>query len=220
MQESRLSQVMKICKLVESMSEEECLTTLKLIREELGCDNTNQLLIKILVRASNVLFTNDTLEKISRKIQDNINLKVKPKKKSNNLTPNAQLLFPLMNLPIDLITNTALFLNYTTNLESCSRFLYRMVNRMSFLKKSRNFKNFLLDNDVLRAVVADKQEFYKYCTSNRLEIELDSFLYSGDLGEEDVAVCLNEWEKEKRNMFSRMLYLGGELDLYHSNVYP
>ena len=217
MSQSRLSQVMGICELVQSMSEEECLHTFELIRQELGCDNTNQLLIKIFVRASNVLFTNDTLEKISTKIQDKNNTKPKEKDKCNNSKQRDNVLFPLLNLPIDLISDTLLFLKEQDIciVELCNRLLYKVVNTLSFLKKSRNFKKFQLNNQMLDKVVIKRYGFYKYSVADYLVFDLDSSIYLKFFNGGGMQSVLDSWIENTRKSLCNAVCLNSHSDDVH-----
>ena len=174
--ESRLSYKTRICEFVGSISEEKSLEVLEWIKEELECHDLNQLIIKILMK-SKQLFTNDNLEHLSKKISEdsnssdhtpiyNKNFRHTTDNRNKNVSPSTsdkQIVFPLFKLPIDLITNTLLFLNEKQLLliERCNRILYRMINNYLFLKKCRNFKNFQLDDDLLDKISNQQIECYK-----------------------------------------------------------
>ena len=113
------------------------------------------------------------------------------------------ILFPLFRLPIDIIKNTSLFLNENDifSFEKCCRLFYQMINNLSYLKKTKNFKTFELDNKRFDQIIESKYSFYKYSQTNIMEMTLDVL---GSVDEETnqnvtefVSEIHSKWEKAK-----------------------
>ena len=199
------------------------------MQQELGCDNLNQLIIKI-VLTSKRLLTNENLEHLSTKINNNRIFSAPAPNKTNSRIMSDDdhyqyVLFPLFKLPIDLITNTLLFLNEKQLLliECCNRILYQMINNYTFLKKCKTFKHFRLTNRFLDNYNATQHQFdcYKYCAAKVFEFDL--YMSERHVGPANNRNNRNYlglfflWQQETRKKFSNMIDLGCKSNPYYSN---
>ena len=219
--ESRLSYKIRICEYLESIKEDEVLSVLQLIKQELNCTSINQLLIKIVID-SNELFTNDALMNIASKT----NL-LKNTTKTNNRAKAIKIKnvennheFPILRLPKDIITSTSLYLNENDLLqfERCNRMLYKMINNSSYLKKCRNFKTFRFTSEILDQIAWQRIDCYKFAFAESLRF---SWGYDIDDVNEPEFERYNELLdislKERRMILKRVMYYGSDSYKYQSN---
>ena len=121
------------------------LKQLRLLQNAMGIDSLSQFTIKMFMIIRNK-FTIDNLIQLDNQINliklCNNNHQSKPKHTSNNSMSRSKnvdktmyLTFPLLHLPIDLISKTSLYLNEKDifNYEQCCRLFYQMVNNTSHL---------------------------------------------------------------------------------------
>ena len=230
MNQSRLSSKIQICQYLESASNEQTLEVIEWIKEEFECSSMNELLIKVFIK-SKELFTNDALINIANKTNiNNHNLNKKQSKYSDNsktLTnkhvDNKMDYLPLLKLPNDLINNIALLLNEKDLIyfERCNRMFYKMINNSSFLKKSRNFKKFLLKSKFMTDIVSQRIDCYKYSFANEFDCAfLPKYTHEFDFDltsfqQEDE--CSARFWQLTRNNFKNMLYYGSDNYKYHSD---
>ena len=148
---SLLCHKISLCESIEQLNDEQCFDVMRLMQKELGYDKLNQVLMKVLF-SSTQSWSIESLQRIEKEISSNmsncaLSNKAQNAKKDNELqNENKQLLFPLLQLPIDLINNISLFLNEwdisSSQFEQCCRLFYRMINNLSYLSKS----NIILKN--------------------------------------------------------------------------
>ena len=156
MSKSMLCHRVSICAAIANMNEKQCLDVIRSIQKELDCNNLNDFLIKVMVKMKDT-FTNQSLENIEKDIRNNIaNFHVSQQSpencdcndnkdknnRKNNDDNNETLLFPLLGLPIDLITTTSFFLDQEDicQFEQCCRLFYQITNNLVYITKSNSFK--------------------------------------------------------------------------------
>ena len=104
--QSHLSARIGLCESIETLSDDECIKVMRLLREKFKYKNLNQFLMNIVLQMIKTMKTDilmdifDSIKSISIKT-DNVNNQSKTKKNSQN--NKKQLLFPLLDLPIDFI---------------------------------------------------------------------------------------------------------------------
>ena len=95
-----------ICNLIEKLDEKECLKVIRSLRDELGCGNLNQLLIKLILQMKDT-FTLDSLENIKTNIQHIIDSNRRLKQEQRHIeqkinvcndTQDNNPIFPLLRL--------------------------------------------------------------------------------------------------------------------------
>ena len=92
-------------------------------------------------------WTTKSLAKIEKEIEKKLAISGVSKVSCDTTTHrNDKILFPLFALPTDLIISTSFFLNEKDifHFEQCCRLFYQIVNNLSYLDQSNNFKTFLL----------------------------------------------------------------------------
>ena len=105
---------------------------------------------------------------------------------------------------MDIIKNTSLFLNEKEiiSFEKCCRLFYQMINNLSYLKQSNNFKTFTIDTlERLDQMIESKYSFYKYSQSHTMKVTINH-LGNVDLetnGTETTFInkTQSKWEKAK-----------------------
>ena len=82
-------------------------------------------------------------------------------------------LFPLVELPVDLISKIVLFLTeeQVFLIEKCCRLLYKIINDTLYLNQCNNFQTFYLTDERLEQISEGKYSFFKYCKAERLHIK-------------------------------------------------
>ena len=188
MSKSRLSHKLALCDLIEQLDDKACINVIRSIHTELGCDNLNMLLRKIILRCTSKT-TTDSLIKIENVIKDivstvndsanndqYINIKGNfdddkaskyiNSKKSKKIQKNNTLL----RLPIDLISTTSLHLNEKDifSFEKCCRLFYHIINNSSYVNQSNTFKTFDLTKEQLDKMAQAQYNFYKYSKATTL----------------------------------------------------
>ena len=68
---SLLSGKISLCESIEKLEENQCFDVIRLLQQEIGCTNLNQLLIKIIMKMEKT-FTHQLLQTMDNKIRDNI----------------------------------------------------------------------------------------------------------------------------------------------------
>ena len=181
MSESCLSQKISLCRCIETLNDDECLQVIRLFQKY---QHLNQFLIKIILKMTEKMNV-ESLQHINNEMKQIIsnNKYVRSQQQSERNNDNKfkngkksgeNVVFPLIQLPIDLISKTSLFLNETDifNFEQCCRLFYRMINNLSYLKQSNNFKQFTLNDKRLDQMCQAKYSFYKFSQANAMEVTL------------------------------------------------
>ena len=99
-------------------------------------------------------------------------------------------LFPFLQLPIDLVTETSLYLNEDDifQFEQCCRLFYTMINNTTYLKQSNTFNTFTIDNTIFKQLTQSQYSFFKYSKAMTLE-----FCNSTHFGVEDDMELIDEF---------------------------
>ena len=120
MSKSNLSHTICLMELVEVLDEDGCICAMRLLQKELGCDNLNQIVNKVIMKCAKNL-TKTSFIKIENAIKDQYSRRcaissksISANKHNNNNNCNHQnkntrekIVFPLGRLPIDIITKTS-----------------------------------------------------------------------------------------------------------------
>ena len=196
MSKSRLSHKLALCDLIDQLDDKACINVIRSIHDELDCDNLNMLLCKIILECTSKT-TTDSLVKIENVIKDNVaNMDDNNVDNSRNNCKNFKKLkekhSSMLQLPIDLICKTSLFLNENDvfSFEQSCRLFYQIVNNSSYVNESNTFKSFKLTPRTLIAMTQTQHNFYKYCKATTLTIR--DFRCHGYADE-----MLREFEKSK-----------------------
>ena len=166
---SILSCKISICSAFDRCDEDSYLDVVRVIADELGFD-----FIKAAFRSAilkrNTIDTN-SIQNIKQRIEQIIPM-VGNSSASTTNDNDGNTMFPLLRLPIDIIKNTSLFLNETDifSFEKCCRLFYKMINNLSYLKQTKNFKTFIIDGKRFNQICDKKYSFYKYSQSDVLDV--------------------------------------------------
>ena len=145
MSKSLLCRRISLCYLISRLNEEGCFNAIRSLQNVMGYDDFSDFICKIFMDSSHN-WKPETLIQLENQLQQH-------QKKTNNSSnidteqnnnQNKQVKFPLLRLPIDLITKTSLFLNEKDifQFEQCCRLFYQMINNSLYLNQSNNFKTF------------------------------------------------------------------------------
>ena len=169
MSKSRLYKRITLCQCVEQLKETRYLDVIRSLQQHLGHNDLKSFLITIVMQMT-INCPLESLDNIVKQVTDMINynddgtkqlIKTTTKyNKTTNKTYNTS--FPLLQLPVDLVTKTSLFLNETDifNYEKCCRLFYKMINNSTYLKKTNNFKIFEITNERLNQMQDSKHMHY------------------------------------------------------------
>ena len=129
----------------------------------LGYITINQLLIKMIITTENT-FSRQSLTKIEQNINsmiENRSIQSPPLSISTKINNNKTKLFPLLELPNDVISATALFLNEKDifNFERCCRLFYQLIDNSSYLNKCNNYKTFEITNEMVDQIISSKYNY-------------------------------------------------------------
>ena len=183
MSESCLSQKMSLCRCIETLNDDGCFKVIRLLQHSRKYKDLNQFLIRIAMATTNKMNV-ESLQHITNEIKqiscnteyiqvqgpvDNNNDKSK-----NSDHENTTNIFPLFRLPVDIIKNTSLFLNEKDifKFEKCCRLFYQMINNVSYLKQTKNFKMFTINNKRWDQIVESKYCFCKYSQTNAINVSM------------------------------------------------
>ena len=168
-----------IAELVEGLNDDGCINVLRLLQHELGHITLNKTIIHILLQcAKNECLTNNSLIAMENKIKEKYHQHQQGQNKTistinckdNNNHETRDLIFPLLRLPVDLITTAPSFLNEKDifKFEQCCRLFYKMINNTSYLNKCSNFKKFNITKKRLNEMKQSDCSFFKYSKASRL----------------------------------------------------
>ena len=140
---------------------------------------------------------------------------LKPTKKRSKSKTNIKKCH-IVQLPVDLITHTALFLDEIDVLqfERCCRLLYRCINTLSFISKSNNFKQLYLTREKIIDYISQHPfDFFKFNKLSSLRISHIS-------AKDDVQLFRNQFNKIfKQDWFRECLKSIRKLELFHGGSY-
>ena len=166
---SILSCKISICSAFDCCDEDSYLDVIRVIADELGFD-----FIKAAFRSAilkrNTIDTN-SIQNIKQRIEQIIPM-VGNSSASTTNDNDGNTMFPLLRLPIDIIKNTSLFLNETDifSFEKCCRLFYKMINNLSYLKQTKNFKTFFIGKKRWNQMRESNYSFYKYSQCDVLDV--------------------------------------------------
>ena len=139
----------------------------------------NQFATKIFMDCSNN-WTSDQITQLENEITQTLSNKSDSQSHNNKSITNMNNLkhikFPLLRLPIDLMTQTSLYLNETDifNFERCCRLFYQMINNTSYLNLSNNFKILKISDQRLNQMSQTQYSFFKYCKTKKVLLDCQS----------------------------------------------
>ena len=187
MSKSRLSYQVSFCELVENLNNNGCLSVIRLLQQTMKCSNLNGLLVKILNNLSQQ-FSIDVLGDICHKIEKIVeNESCRKQSRTTTITDDStsNVLFPLLELPHDLVTKTSFFLNENDifQFEKCCRLFYQMINDTNYLNQSNNFKTLTITDKRLNQMTDSKYSFFKYKKAEKLKFNFHNRLSVHDTEE-------------------------------------
>ena len=91
---------------------------------------------------------------------------------NNEKQKKSQNISKLLQLPIDLICKTSLYLDTETifRFETCCILFYQIINNSTYLNQSNTFKFFSISDKELEAMTQAKYRFYKFSKATDLTI--------------------------------------------------
>ena len=203
MSKSFLSRRIDVCISISKLNKDGCLGVIRLLQNVLPLGDLNQFITKIFMDCSNN-WTSDQITQLENEMKQTLsNQKYLQSPKNKSITnTNKHIKFPLLRLPIDLITQTSLYFNEADifKFERCCRLFYQMINNTSYLNLSNNFKLFLISNKRLNQMSQTQYSFFKYCKTRNVLLDcVSSWCLSSDKEQiEDYATNLRwEWENAK-----------------------
>ena len=215
---STLHTKISLCEAVESLTKQQCFDVIQLMQKESGCDTINQLLMKIIMKMDNIC-TIQSLCSLQKSIQQSITIQNESKQQQKpSISAQSQntdiQLFPLPRLPVDIITQTSLFLNEEDifNFERCCRLFYKMINNSSYLNKCNNFKEFQIRNETIDDIYTTVSNmnninngFFKYSTLDTMELLA---VPGEDPDDNDVAKWRNQFGDKWSKIVNDDLFVG------------
>ena len=182
--ESHLSQKISLCRCIETLNDDGCLKAIRLLQHFQKYKHLNQFLIKVVLQATDKMDT-ESLQRMTTEMKEiscnckyvqmkqSLDNKSKKREKSVSIHDDKTVIvFPLFRLPVDIISNTSLFLNEKDifSFEQCCRLFYQIINKLSYLKQTNNFKTFIIDDKRFNHMMKPKHSFYKYSQTRTLKI--------------------------------------------------
>ena len=174
-----------VCHSISKLNKDGCFAVIRLLGNVMGLDQITQATTKMFMNYSNnwtvdqmIQFENETKQILSNHSQNckyhdpqSHNCKSKSNTNMNNI-----LEFPLLRLPIDLITKTSFYLNEKDifQFECCCRLFYQMINNTSYLNLSNCFKTFKITNKTLNQMSQKQHNFFKYLKAKHVQLRCDS----------------------------------------------
>ena len=215
MLKSRLNYQVCFCELIDKLNDNGCISVIRLLQQTMKCNDLNALLIKILNNLSQQ-FPTDALPDICNKIAKIVEDESCRKQSRETIVRithnvNVDVLFPLVELPDDLIYKTSLYLNGNDifQFEKCCRSFYQMINNTKYLNQTNNFKTFTITDKKLNQMANTKYSFFKYIKAQTLIFDFDSGYNCND-DEELINAFITElhhkWDKAKMIMNVDNLY--------------
>ena len=207
MSKSLLSMRIGVCNLIPNLNKIGCIDVIRAIGESMEFCDLNQFITKIFMDYSNNWSIDDITQFANEMNQISCNSSnnrcEQPSRKSSikhDEKPNEDTKFPLLRLPIDLITKASLYLNEKDILkfERCCRLFYQMINSTSYLNVSNNFKTFTIKDETLDQMSQTRCSFFKYSKAKHLRLQCDSedwlCIDGGDSNQYTIKMR-SQWEK-------------------------
>ena len=211
MSKSVLSRRIDICNSISKLNEDGCLDVIRLIQNVMRLDDLNELTTKTFMDYSNdckidqiIQFDNEIKQRVSNRRYCHSDSQSHKKKTIPNINNNIK--FPLLRLPIDLITQTSLYLNEKDifKFECCCRLFYQMINNASYLSLSNNFKTFEITNDILTQMSQTQCSFFKYTKAKQVKLYCNSGVESNGDDRAKIEDCVTklrtDWEKTAKQV--------------------
>ena len=179
MSKSVLSERIDVCSSISRLNKDGCLDVIRLLPNILGLDDLNQFITKIFMDYGNNWGINQIIH-FGDKIKQTLNDENYSQSHKNNACANKNIeqniQFPLLRLPIDLITQISFYLNEDGifKFEQCCRLFYQMINNTSYLNLSNNFKTFKIKNETLDQMSQTSYSFFKYSKTKHVQLLCDS----------------------------------------------
>ena len=196
-----------MCRCVEALNDDGCLQVIRLLQHSQKYQNLNQFLMKIILKMTENMNV-ESLQVINNEMKQIIcnNKYVRSQQQSvnNKLKNDNDVIFPLIRLPIDLISKTSLFLNEKDIFifEQCCRLFYKMINNSSYLKQSNTFKQFELNDTRFDQICQAKYSFYKFSQANAMEVTLSGLDIVEAETNENITKFINDtqskWQQAKQ----------------------
>ena len=199
---------------VHRLNEDGCFEAIQLLSNILGNGTLNDFLISIITTKHCLVQSNSQLQDFNTKlnqlslnseyIQQSRSCKSNKNTAERSKNEEEQESFPLLRLPVDLVTKTSLYLNEADifKFEQCCRLFYTMINNTSYLKQSNNFKTFIIDNARSRQLTKPEYSFFKYSKAKALRFDnsanrhLDPSFYNNSHAIEQLFHNMNnQWDK-------------------------
>ena len=205
MSKSDLCHKIDLCNSLATLNDAACVEIIQLMQHESGYKNLNQLLLKMVIKITQNM-TVESIERINNRIKqmsqmDNFTLQLGYSgaaftHKSTSINDD-KTVFPLLRLPIDIIKNASLFLNEKDifKFEKCCRSFYQMINNLSYLKQTNNFKRFEINNKRWKQIIDPKYSFYKYSQSKVLVIMFNEINNNHERTTESIGKIQSKWEQ-------------------------
>ena len=215
MSNSCLSGRIDVCTSISKLNKDGCNDVIRLLQNVLGLDDLNQFVTKIFMDCSNN-WTIDQIMQFENEMKQTLNNHMhhenynpsQPHSRKDDPSMNNEVQFPLLRLPIDLITKTSFYLNENDifKFERCCRLFYKMINNSSYLSLSNNFKTFIIKDETLDEMRQRQCSFFKYSKTKCVKLSCDSNLTvaSNERKIETHFIELRgKWEKAKQICINR-----------------
>lgn len=186
---SPLGSKVSICHAIETLTIEQADDVLKLIKKELDCTNTNQLIAKLLffkTQQNNEIFSPDSLASIENYVQHmpkpasatttksvSINSNDCDVKKDVSSTKNTRDV--ISGLPDEILSNIGSYINEKDiiNYEQCSRRFLTLCHTFLFLKKRSKYRTLSINRKNLEYISKNKCCLNRYVNCGVLTFNLD-----------------------------------------------
>ena len=227
MLKSELCERIELCKSIDKLNRDGCLEVIRLMSNIFDNNILNRLLIGTIVNSNGMLCDNQLqafgkefyqllssnpkfIQQCSSNTHSNCNHQPKKVKKKEKTEKQ---LFPLLRLPIDIITNISFYFkeNDIFVFEQCCRLFYTMINNTSYLKQSNNFKTFKVNNDRLEQMIQSRCSFFKYSKARQLQ-----FRGYTDVHLDDTQSQIDEFFNNLQNQWDNIQSIDRNGDLFNS----
>ena len=180
MSKSVLSGRIGVCKSISKLNTDGCIDVLRLLKNVMGSDALNQFTTKTFMDCSKK-WTIDQITKFENEIKPTFTNQnychshsESHQSRSRRIRNKKNMQFPLLRLPIDLITQTSFYLNEADifEFEKCCRLFYQMINNTSYLNLSNNFKTCRIDLKRVNQIPRTRSRygFFKYSKAKKMEL--------------------------------------------------
>ena len=175
MSQSRLSYKISLCQSIEKLNDSGCFEVIRLLQHKSGCQDLNCFVTTVIMQMTQTMDVEwlTQMDNTVKEMISNDNYTKSKKLCSNDVAKSntsETIIFPLLQLPRDILHNTSLYLNEKDIFifEKCCRLFYKMINKLSYLKQSNNFKTMILNDKKFHQITNPQYSFYKYSQSQKL----------------------------------------------------